>query len=297
MSSSRTMKNSAASSPTPWIESWGPLPKCLGLRAVRSCLTKHDNNGVTPALKLNFGAVRVVNELAPLLPALTDLRALTLYGGESMNQIDLPPAPGWVALVGTACSTLKQLNSIEVRLTYSVDVSVTSALTAFSAVTALTQLRIAFHSHQSAAVARGVGAALLPLPALRELAMSQYGMRADDPIAGQSDACRRLRGMAAGIARSTKLLQISLYGCSMALEEASELGAAMRGLPELSMLDLGGLSVTPEQAFESWEGFSSAASGGKRTLLQDIGECTRLTRLWLTNMPQDAVCRRGRSAA
>ena len=124
------------------------LPKCLGLRAVRTRTFAAQGNMPGPALHIDSRSQRVLNELPPLLPALTDLRAAILRpiphrppptASTALQQASLQshiapppplvqmrcsvlrarackrgaPLPGWAALVATVCSTLIDLQHLE----------------------------------------------------------------------------------------------------------------------------------------------------------------------------------------
>ena len=160
------------------------LPRALGLRAVRSRCTPSPDR---PALAINIRSPIVTKELPALLPALTELRRVSISADiddPNADQDDSTHAPatqaahGWVPLITTALRSHPQLASVHIHLppppahashapAKYANEGHAAVLGALRALTAVTDLRLRCREVQAKALGETLRAALPQLEGAR----------------------------------------------------------------------------------------------------------------------------------
>ena len=236
------------------------LPKCLGLRAVRSCVRSR------AALDIDASSASVAKELPALLPALTDLRSIVVAADVSKANpyndtyaSSQPCARGWAPLTVKALQTLTQLDNVEIRFplvhrergrddagftaSSDEDKSALAVLIALAACTQLTAVRLNCCAIEWQMLEQALPAVLQALSGLRSLSLEGGGACVEAGVARVDDKAGHVAFMPCGpdLAAITALAALTYLRVANWWRTHSGLHsfcAAMRTLRELRAVEL-----------------------------------------------------------
>ena len=277
------------------------------MRAVRSrCAPSVDG----PALAINIRSPVVTKELPALLPALTELRRVSISADTddpNADQDDSTHAPatqaahGWASLITTALRSHPQLASVHIHLppppaqasdapakyTKEGHAAVLGALTAL---TAVTELRLRCREVQAQALGDTLRTALPQLSGLQRLELSGGGRAAACSITGRQVAYVREDGtpvwqdagadVATGVAALRGLTHLRLAVWYTSGAEGHALAAAIPQLTALVSLELDNYRAQNNSSGEE----NVDACGA---LIRSVARCAQLTRL---NLHLSTIC-------